>query len=149
MRTSPTGITVLSQGYDHLSDSSRDTQLTFSQAAHVIYDDHKDVTAAMGAKHEFTQQIFTKTMTLQVWKPEFERPGRHFVYTTRYVYFFVHLLDQLNDRASLDQLLRRVRKRQGDFINHSKLWEDICIVYIKVGYHCISKCRQVETNVFS
>lgn len=77
-------------------------------------------------------QIFTKTMTLQVWRPEFERPGRHFVYTTRYVYFFVSLLDQINDRASLDQLLRRVRKKQGDFINHSKLWEDICIVYVKV-----------------
>ena len=71
-------------------------------------------------------------MTIQVWKPEFEHPGRHFVYTTRYVYFFVSLLCQLGDRAGLDQLLRRVRKRQGDFFNHTKLWEDICIAYFKV-----------------
>lgn len=102
------------------------------QAAHVIYDNNKDATAAAAAKQELTQQIFTKTMTIQVWKPEFERPGRHFVYTTRYAYFFVNLLDQLDDRASLDQLLRRVRKRQGDFINHTKLWEDICLTYFKV-----------------
>lgn len=101
------------------------------QAAHVIYDDQRDATAAAAAKQELSQ-IFTKTLTIQVWRPEFERPGRHFVYTTRYVYFFVSLLDQLDDRASLDQLLRRVRKKQGDFINHTKLWEDICLTYAKV-----------------
>lgn len=71
-------------------------------------------------------------MAIQVWRPENERPGRHFVYTTRYVYFFVHLLDQLDDRVGLDQLLRRVRKRQGDFINHPKLWEDICLTYGRI-----------------
>ena len=71
-------------------------------------------------------------MSIQVWRPEYERPGRHFVYTTRYVYFFVNLLDQLDDRAGLDQLLRRVRKKQGDFINHPKLWEDICLTYGRI-----------------
>jgi hypothetical protein len=48
------------------------------------------------------------------------------------VYFFVSLLDQLDDRASLDQLLRRVRKKQGDFIDHTKLWEDVCLTYAKM-----------------
>lgn len=101
------------------------------KAAHVMYDNKQDAEAAAAAKNEFSQ-IFTKTMTIQVWKPEFERPGRHFVYTTRYVYFFVSLVDQLDDRASLDQLLRRVRKKQNDFVNHTKLWEDICLTYAKV-----------------
>ena len=96
-----------------------------------MYDDDKNATTAAAAKHEMSQ-IFTKTLTIQVWRPEFERPGRHFVYTTRYVYFFVDLLDELDDRASLDQLLRRVRKKQGDFINHTKLWEDICLTYAKM-----------------
>lgn len=54
------------------------------------------------------------------------------MYTTRYVYFFVSLLDQLDDRASLDQLLRRVRKKQGDFMDHTKLWEDMCLTYAKM-----------------
>ncbi|KAJ5760525.1 Tetratricopeptide-like helical [Penicillium odoratum] len=102
-----------------------------SKAAHIIYDDDKNATTASAAKQEMSQ-IFTKTLTIQVWRPEFERPGRHFVYTTRYVYFFVSLLDQLDDRASLDQLLRRVRKKQGDFIDHTKLWEDICLSYAKM-----------------
>ncbi|KAF5866334.1 Histone transcription regulator 3 [Aspergillus alliaceus] len=102
------------------------------RAAHITYDDERDAVAAAGAKGELTHQIFTKTMTIQVWRPENERPGRHFVYTTRYVYFFVALLEQLDDRASLDQLLRRVRKKQGDFINHTKLWEDLCLTYARV-----------------
>ncbi|KAL3482341.1 hypothetical protein BJX99DRAFT_216854 [Aspergillus californicus] len=87
------------------------------RAAHIIYDDDKGAIAAAAAKHELTQQIFTKTMTIQVWRPEFERPGRHFVYTTRYV---------------LELLLRKVRKKQGDFINHTKLWEDMCLTYARV-----------------
>jgi hypothetical protein len=93
-------------------------------------------------------QIFTKTLTIQVWRPEFERPGRHFVYTTRYVYFFVSLLDQLDDRASLDQLLRRVRKKQGDFINHTKLWEDVCLTYAKMIRRAASISEGHEEGVF-
>lgn len=45
-----------------------------SQAAHVIYDEaSNDLFAAAAARHELNQQIFTKTMAIQVWKPEFER----------------------------------------------------------------------------
>ncbi|RDW86846.1 putative transcriptional corepressor of histone genes (Hir3) [Aspergillus mulundensis] len=117
------------------------------RAARIIYDE-RDATAAAGAKGELTQQIFTKTMTIQVWKPEYERPGRHFVYTTRYAYFFVALLDQLDDRANLDQLLRRVRKKQGDFINHTKLWEDMCLTYARVIRRAAGINEGHEESVF-
>ncbi|OJD27178.1 hypothetical protein ACJ73_01434 [Blastomyces percursus] len=115
------------------------------RAAHIIYDDSKDDASALAAKSEVSQQIFTKTMTLQVWRPENERAGRHFVYTTRYVYFFGGLLNQLNDRASLDMLIRRVRRKPNDYVNHSKLWEDICLTYIKVG-HQVHVLFVVKTN---
>ncbi|KAJ5723451.1 Tetratricopeptide-like helical [Penicillium malachiteum] len=118
-----------------------------AKAAHIIYDDDKNATTAAAAKYEMFQ-IFTKTLTIQVWRPEFERPGRHFVYTTRYVYFFVNLLDQLDDRASLDQLLRRVRKKQGDFINHSKLWEDVCLTYAKMIRRAAQISEGHEETVF-
>ncbi|KAI9810904.1 MAG: Histone transcription regulator 3 [Pycnora praestabilis] len=104
-----------------------------ARAAHVIYDDSaNEITAAMGAKHEFTQQIFTKTMALQVWKPEFERAGRHFVYTSTYILFFSRLLVQLNDRAGMESLVKRARKRASDFVNHSKIWQEICLAYLKL-----------------
>ena len=113
----------------------------------MIYDDEKNAAAAIAARQELSQ-IFTKTLTIQVWRPEFERPGRHFVYTTRYVYFFVSLLDQLDDRASLDQLLRRVRKKQGDFINHTKLWEDVCLTYAKMIRRAANIEEGHEESVF-
>ncbi|KAF2799950.1 hypothetical protein K505DRAFT_264729 [Melanomma pulvis-pyrius CBS 109.77] len=102
-----------------------------ARSAHVIYDDSNDMMVAHGAKHELTQQMFTKTMTVQVWKPEHERPGRHFVYTSRYTKFFVHLLDQTGDKVNLEALARRVRRKQTDFFEHSKLWQELCLRYLK------------------
>ncbi|KIW97791.1 uncharacterized protein Z519_01375 [Cladophialophora bantiana CBS 173.52] len=102
------------------------------RAAHIIYDEGTDFAALLGAKHQFTQQIFTKTMTMQVWKPEFERPGRHYVYTGRYISFFVHILEQLNDRASLDALVRRIRRKTTDFLDHTKVWEEVATTYVRL-----------------
>jgi len=86
----------------------------------------------MGAKHELTQQMFTKTMAVQVWKPEHERPGRHFVYTTRYTRFFMQLLVQLHDRTNLEALVKRIRKKPAEFYRHSQLWQEMCTTYLKV-----------------
>ena len=104
-----------------------------SKAAHIIYNSNaNEAQAAQDAKHEITQQIFTKTMAIQVWKPDNERAGRHFVYTGRYVRFFVRLLYQLNDRTSLEALARRIRKKAGEFVGHIAIWQEICQAYLKV-----------------
>lgn len=76
--------------------------------------------------------MFTKTMQLQIWKPEHQRPGRHFVYSARYIRFFTRLLDQLNDRAGLEGLARRVRKRNADIYEHGIVWQEICQAYLRV-----------------
>ncbi|KAF2033682.1 hypothetical protein EK21DRAFT_58370 [Setomelanomma holmii] len=103
-----------------------------ARAAHIIYDEGKDTMMAHGAKHELTQQMFTKTMAVQVWKPENERPGRHFVYTTRYTKFFVELLDLTGDKANFEALAKRVRRKAPDFFEHSKLWQELCLRYLKM-----------------
>ncbi|CAI6340248.1 unnamed protein product [Periconia digitata] len=102
-----------------------------ARAAHVIYEESKEMMVAHAAKHELTQ-MFTKSMAPQVWKPENERPGRHFVYTTRYTKFFIHLLDKTGDKTNLELLAKRVRKKQTDFFEHSKLWQELCLLYIKL-----------------
>ena len=108
-------------------------RLTHLKAAHIIYKSNtNEAQAAQDAKHEITQQIFTKTMSIQVWKPDNERAGRHFVYTGRYVRFFVRLLYQLNDKSSLEALARRIRKKAGDFVGHLGIWQEICQAYLKV-----------------
>ncbi|KAH7088445.1 hypothetical protein FB567DRAFT_524401 [Paraphoma chrysanthemicola] len=103
-----------------------------ARAAHIIYDGGKDTMMAHGAKHELTQQMFTKTMAVQVWKPENERPGRHFVYTTRYTKFFVELLDLTGDKTNFEALAKRVRRKAPDFFEHSKLWQELCLRYLKM-----------------
>ena len=104
-----------------------------ARAAHILYDkDPDDIVSAQAAKHELTQQIFTKTMTVQVWKPEFERAGRHFVYTTRYVRFFTKLLCQTGDRAALEGLGKKVRRKQADFVDHTVVWSEICLAHLRL-----------------
>jgi len=104
------------------------------KAAHIIYDeDPNDRLAIVGAKHELTQQIFTKTMTIQVWKPDNERAGRHFVYTGRYVRFFVLILLKLRDKEILEALARRIRKRASDFVSHTEIWRELSSGFLLVG----------------
>lgn len=104
--------------------------------------------SALGAKHELTQQIFTKTMSIQVWRPENERPGRHFVYTSRYVSFFVRLSFQLNDRASLEALAKRIRKRSGDFFHHVHIWSEVCRTYLELLRRTGSVPEEYPETVF-
>ena len=114
-----------------------------ARAAHVIYDDSiNDPIAPHAAKHELTQQIFTKTMTIQVWRPEHERAGRHFVYTGRYVEFFVELLRKTNDRANIEALAKRIRKRASDFVDHGRIWDVVCTAYVDL----LRRHRHVPQN---
>lgn len=98
-----------------------------------MYDDHLQILAtAQAAKDKLAGQIFTKSMTVQVWKPEFERAGRHFVYMSQYVSFFIRLLEQLGDRPSLEMLGKRIRKRQSDFLEHDKIWKSLSQAHLRV-----------------
>ena len=129
-----------------------------ARAAQIVYDDSdpradnngaSQNLGAIGAKHELTQQMFTKTMVLQVWRPEAERPGRHFVYTARYTRFFVRILEQLKDRSNLEMLARRVRRRPHDVYEHSLVWQDICYPYLRLLRNYGALPEGLETSTFS
>jgi len=123
-------------------------RMTF-RAATVIYEDSdKDYLGAMGTKHELTQQMFTKTMQMQVWKPEFERPGRHFVYTSRYLRFFVGILVQTKDRQNLEALVRRLRRKSHEYFDHTRLWQETCLAYLKLLRQAGQVPEGYEDHVF-
>ncbi|KAL1607138.1 Histone transcription regulator 3 [Nothophoma quercina] len=103
-----------------------------ARSAHILNDEGDNLVQALAAKHELTQTIFTKTMAVQVWKPEYERPGRHFVYTLRYTKFFIDLLDKTGDKANFEALAKRVRRKQTDFFQHTDLWKDLCTRYLRL-----------------
>lgn len=126
-----------------------------ARSAQIIYDDSDPSRdggqnlGAHGAKHELTQQMFTKTMALQVWKPDSEMLGRHFVYTARYTRFFVKILRQLKDRKNIEQVARRMRKRGHDIFEHNLVWQDVCSAYLQLlrGYAALPE--GLETSTFS
>lgn len=114
-----------------------------SRAAHLIYDNKEpDSDVALAARAEMTASIFTKTMVVNVWKPEFERPGRHFVYMSKYVKFMVHLLQQLSDKANMEALAKRVRKKQTEYYHFDEVWTECCLAYCKL----IRKAGHIELN---
>ncbi|EMT65807.1 Histone transcription regulator 3 like protein [Fusarium odoratissimum] len=82
--------------------------------------------------------MVTKTMVMNVWKCDAERPGRHHVYTEQYVRFMTKLLVIMSDRNNLEQLLRRLRKKGADYYHFTDLWQSCCMAYLKLlreGYH--------------
>ena len=102
------------------------------RTAAILFRDGTKESYCLAAKHELMQQMFTKTMMMNVWRPENERSGRHFVYTTRYADMFIKILEFLEDRSLLDALARRVRKKTGEFFEHGNLWQYLCTAYLKV-----------------
>jgi hypothetical protein len=88
--------------------------------------------AAEAARKELIGTIFTKTMVVQVWKPEHERPGRHCVYMHRYVGFVTDMLVLLDDVANLEMLVKRVRKKATEYDRFADLWARVATSYLKV-----------------
>ena len=106
--------------------------------ARVLFDENTDmnrpdaVEAAKAAFGVLRENMFTKTMVMNVWKCDAERPGRHHVYTERYIRYVVKLLDVMNDRTNMGALLRRIRKKGADFYHFNELWQYCVHTYVKL-----------------
>ncbi|KAF8457831.1 hypothetical protein BGX38DRAFT_1139298 [Terfezia claveryi] len=91
--------------------------------------DHADVVAA--AK-ELSSLFTQKASTLAIWRPENERPGRHFVFAYNYTKFYVSLLGKLQDRATLEAVAKRIRKNASGLWRWPEVWEHTLHRYISV-----------------
>ncbi|KAH9903998.1 hypothetical protein F4778DRAFT_76432 [Xylariomycetidae sp. FL2044] len=103
--------------------------------ARILFDDNCDESGyvqAMAAFGVLRESMLTKTMVMNVWKCDAERPGRHHVYTEQYVRFVVRLLVVLKDRSNFEALLRRLRKKGADFYHFNELWQNSCISYLRL-----------------
>ncbi|KAK4450801.1 histone transcription regulator 3 [Podospora aff. communis PSN243] len=88
--------------------------------------------AAKAAFGVLRESMFTKTMVMNVWKCDAERPGRHHVYTEQYIRFMVRVLAVMNDRVNLEMVLRRIRKKGADFYHFNELWQSSVVTYVKM-----------------
>ena len=103
--------------------------------ARILFDDQAkthDYVQAKAAFNVLRESMFTKTMAMNVWKCDAERPGRHHVYTEQYERFMVNLLLVLNDRTNLELLLRKIRKKGADFYHFHDMWQHSCMAYLRL-----------------
>ncbi|KAF4984783.1 hypothetical protein FZEAL_74 [Fusarium zealandicum] len=106
--------------------------------ARILFDEENQVMTSdsnVEARAAFAilrESMVTKTMVVNVWKVDAERPGRHHVYTEQYVRFMMRLLVIMADRTNLEQLLRRLRKKGADFYHFPDLWQSCCVAYLKL-----------------
>ena len=107
--------------------------------------DHAGVVAA--AK-EFSSLFTQKASTLAIWRPENERPGRHFVFAYNYTKFYVSLLEKLQDRVTLEAVAKRVRKNASGLWKWPEVWEDTLHRYISVLRSTGSVDTDLSDNTF-
>ncbi|KAI8962995.1 hypothetical protein F5Y11DRAFT_347021 [Daldinia sp. FL1419] len=103
--------------------------------ARILFDENSEEQSyvqAMAAFGVLRESMLTKTMVMNVWKCDAERPGRHHVYTEQYIRFAVKLLVVLKDRTNFEALLRRLRKKGADFYHFNDLWQTCCVAYLRL-----------------
>ncbi|KAI0426108.1 hypothetical protein F5Y09DRAFT_75798 [Xylaria sp. FL1042] len=121
----------------HLREKDRSNwqHRIFMRHARIIFDENSEessVVHALAAFGVLKDSMLTKTMVMNVWKCDAERPGRHHVYTEQYVRFVVKLLVVLKDRANFEAMLRRLRKKGADYYHFSDLWQTCCLAYLRL-----------------
>lgn len=97
--------------------------------------DGANLVPAKAAFSVLRENMFTKTMVMNVWKCDAERPGRHHVYTSQYVRYMFRLLSVMNDRTNMEALLRRLRKKGADFYHFNDLWYQCAFTYLTLIRH--------------
>ncbi|KAI1275281.1 hypothetical protein F5Y07DRAFT_370357 [Xylaria sp. FL0933] len=121
----------------HLREKDRSNwqHRIFMRHARIIFDENSEessVVHALAAFGVLKDSMLTKTMVMNVWKCDAERPGRHHVYTEQYVRFVVKLLVVLKDRTNFEAMLRRLRKKGADYYHFSDLWQTCCLAYLRL-----------------
>ncbi|KAI1382931.1 uncharacterized protein F4822DRAFT_421600 [Hypoxylon trugodes] len=125
------------QTLGHLKEKDRSNwqHRIIMRHARILFDENSEdqgYVQAMAAFGVLRESMLTKTMVMNVWKCDAERPGRHHVFTEQYVRFVVKLLIVLKDRTNFEALLRRLRKKGADFYHFNELWQICCVEYLRL-----------------
>ncbi|KAF9308980.1 Histone transcription regulator 3 [Podila horticola] len=73
-----------------------------------------------------------KTLVSSVWKPEFERSGKHFVYVGEYTKLLIVLAKETKDVETLNSLARKIRRANGLLLDLKDIWELLYDSYLEV-----------------
>lgn len=68
---------------------------------------------------------------LSIWRPEFERSGRHFYYAYLYTNSYIEILFAHGDMDLVRSVMKRLRKATQAVLDHTNLWTKICDLYFE------------------
>lgn len=109
----------------------------------IEYDEFDDYKKAREIMNKFFSLKASNKTFLQMWKPENERPGKHFVYMFQYTQFFIKMLRRELDLSSLIQILPKLRKANSTMVLLYFAWENLASSICKL----IRVIAQVEDNL--
>lgn len=113
----------------------------------IYYDEFDDFRQARSIMSRFFTLKATNKTYLQMWKPEHERPGKHFVYMYQYTEFYIKLLRRELDLASLVLMLPKLRRANSTMIKLYFAWENICSSICKL-IRVVAKVEDGSTEKF-
>ncbi|EEB05890.1 HIRA interacting protein Hip3 [Schizosaccharomyces japonicus yFS275] len=87
-----------------------------------------------GAKEEM-ESLFSIRSTvkglLNIWRPTYERAGRHFYYAAEYTKYLIYLTRKTDDVVTLKQLLKRFRRSAPSVLDHKQIWIDVFGAFLR------------------
>lgn len=92
----------------------------------ILNEEFNDFKKAIDVMSKFFFLKASNKSFLQMWKPEHERPGKHFVYMYQYTQFYILLLKKDRDLSSLTQMLPKLRRANSTMILLYFAWEKVC-----------------------
>ncbi|KAI5968926.1 HIR3 [Candida theae] len=100
--------------------------------ARILYDEYDDVEEASKIMSSFISLKSPNKQLVSIWKPEAERPGKHFLYTYQYIRFYIDLLRQKKDLNSLIIMIPKLRRSSSIMVNLYSAWEFLCSTICKM-----------------
>ncbi|ORZ21045.1 hypothetical protein BCR41DRAFT_30554 [Lobosporangium transversale] len=104
----------------------------FRQACILYYIYHDAERAKAEMLSLFQIKSNQKTLVSSVWKPEFERSGKHFIYVGEYTKFLIILAKETQDVDTLNSLARKIRRATGLLLDLKEVWELLYDSYLAV-----------------
>ncbi|KAK6459780.1 uncharacterized protein RJT20DRAFT_5335 [Scheffersomyces xylosifermentans] len=100
--------------------------------ATILFDEFDDVSEALEEMSSFVSLKATSKTLVSIWKPEQERPGKHFYYTFQYSRFYITLLTHKLDLIGLISMLPKLRRSNSTMVQLYTTWEILCSSICKI-----------------
>ncbi|KAJ3249443.1 Histone transcription regulator 3 [Chytriomyces hyalinus] len=110
-------------GYMKMIDKKKWQHRPYWKAFWIYKNVFNDAERAKGEILSIFQLRSNARSFINFWRPEFERPGRHFVYVHKYTMALVSVLKQAKDLESLRHLVRKCQKAYDVLLYPRTVWK--------------------------